>query len=392
MATVIDRTGQQQEFTPTLEMYRDAYAQGLTLPQYLERQVSVDQSYGTAFEQVLASEGLFLRRDKTTGLRPPTMHQVLDGGMDRSMGVTRPDGSQALTVAGRLLFPAVLMQLIESQLMDDWSSYEGVYNRMVAVTDPVSSPRADQPIINLTAPRTSLAQPIAQGAEPISMVGISLSDKSYRIPTFSIGFEITDEAAKSSAVDLVGIALREQAIGQRIALINTSLSQMINGDPDLGMTALTAENASTYDAAITAGVMTNKGWVKWLRKDWTKLTIDWVICDIDTYLAIEQRTNRPTIFTDTGNDMRLTSMPQAANPGIPGSVNFFIVDNSLIGTNTLVGIDSRKAIRKVVYTEGSYSAVENFVLRKTSAMRFDFAEASFRMFYNGDGWKKLVLA
>ncbi|WP_019865142.1 hypothetical protein [Methylovulum miyakonense] len=388
---VRDRNGQAHDVTLSVEMYKEAFDKGLTLPQFINQQYDTDaEKYGQAFQQVMTSAGLALHRDDARGLPASRMVDVLEGAP--MMGIVRPDGSQALTVAGRLLFPAVILQWIESELMSDWATYEGVYNRMVALTSSADSPRVDQPIINLTAPRDSLAQPIAQGAPPTAMVSISISDKSYRIPTKSIGFEISDEASKVTTIDMVGMTLQQQIIGQRIGLINQYLSAMINGDTDMGIGTLTGEAVTVYDSSIAAaGTMTNKAWVKWLRKDWTKLTIDWVICDIDTYLAIENRTGRPVIVGDAGNDIRLTSIPTAANPGIPNAVNFFIVDTALVGANTLIGIDSRKAIHKMIYVGGAYSAVEQYVMRRTTAMRFDFAEMSTRLMQNDDGWKKLTL-
>jgi len=94
---------------------------------------------------------------------------------------------------------------------------------------------------------------------------------------------------------------------------------------------------------------------------------------------------------DAGNDIRLTSIPTAANPGIPSAVQFFIVDTAIVGANTLIGIDSSKAIHRLVYAGGSYSAVEQYVMRKSTAMRFDFAEMSTRLYGDNSGWKKLVL-
>jgi hypothetical protein len=390
--SIVDRNGTRHQVDLSLDMYREAYDMGITLPQFLGQKFDTDSAkYGTAFQQLLATSGMALKRDPETGLAASRMYDILNGGPQNSMAVVRPDGSQALTVAGRLLFPAVILQWIESTLMDDWTTYESIYGKMVALTSSVNSPRVDQPIVNLTAPRSSLAQPIAQMSEPNSMVTISLSDKSYRIPTFSIGIELSEEATKATAIDYVGMTLQQQIIGQRISLVNTYLAAMINGDADMGITALSGENSSVYDStATTAATFSNKTWVKWLRRDWTKLNIDWVICDVDTYLAIENRVGRPVIVGDAGNDMRLTSVPVAANPGISGAVNFFIVDTAIIGANTLVGIDSGKAIHRIVYSGGSYSAVEQYIMRKSTAMRFDFAEMSTRMYYDNSGWKKLV--
>lgn len=389
--SIVDRDGKRHEVELSVDMYRAAYDMGVSLPQYLSQTFDTDADrYGTPFQQLLATSGMALKRDSETGLAASRMYDILNGGPQ--MAAARPDGSQALTVAGRLLFPAVILQWIESTLMSDWSTYEAIYGKMVALTSSSSSPRVDQPVVNLNDPRGSLAQPIAQLAEPTAMVTISLSDRSYRIPTMSIGFEISEEASKSTTIDFVGMTLQQQIIGQRIGLINQYLNAMINGDVDMGITALTGENASSYDAAATTpALFSNKAWVKWLRKDWTKLNIDWVICDIDTYLAIENRVGRPVIVGDAGNDIRLTSIPTAANPGIPSAVQFFIVDTAIVGANTLIGIDSSKAIHRLVYAGGSYSAVEQYVMRKSTAMRFDFAEMSTRLYGDNSGWKKLVL-
>lgn len=390
---VIDRQGRNQEFELSLDHYKAAADQGLSLAQYLNRSIDTDvDAYGTPFDQMMASAGMYLTDDKQTGIKPPSLHSVLNGTTQINMGpIVRPDGSQALTVSGRLLFPAAVLELVQSQLMDDHNSYVGIYNRMVAITSAVDSPRVDQPIINLTGPRDLRAQPIAQMAEPQSMTSITLSEKSVRIPTFSVGLEISDEAAKSSTIDLVSIALQQQAIGEQAYRVDYYLQSMVNGDADLGISALPSNTAASYDSTIAAnGVITHKAWLKWLREDWKKLSIGWVICNLDTYLAIEGRSGRPTIYNgDRGTDERLNSIPTAANPGIPDAVQFFIVDSSVLGANTLVGIDPRYAIRKIVYTGASYSAIEQFIMRRSTAFRFDFAEASFRLIDNA--WKKMTL-
>jgi hypothetical protein len=399
MTQIIDSTGLAQEVNLVVEDYKAAFDAGLTLPQYLNYKYPTDAAkYGTAFEQSMASNGMFLNADKVSGLKPPSLADVMNGTVNIGMGpITRPDGNSAQSVSGRLLFPAAILELVESQLMDDNTSYEGVFNRMIATTSSVDSPRVDQPIINLTAPRTSRSMPISQMSEPAAMVTISLSEKSFRLPTYSIGLEISDEAQKTATIDLVGIALREQAIGERAAMIDEGIKKMVLGDVDFGMAGLTFEPITNYDSTLTsgAGVMNNKAWVKWLRAKWRSLNIDWVICDLDSYLAIEGRTGRPIITENDGNG-RITSMVALANPGIPDQVNFFILDDpTIIGGTTavngrrIVGIDSRRAIRKVTYSGAQYSAIEQYVMRKSSALRIDFSTSYFRLM---DGaWKGLTI-
>ena len=394
MTSVIDSKGQRHEFEPKLEHYAEAFGQGLTLRQYYAQTIDTDEDkYGQPFDQVLASAGIFLKPDKQSGIKPPTVASLLSGknGPDPQMALTRPDGTNSLTITGRLLFPAVVMELADAFLVEDMASYNALFEGMVAQSQSVDSPHVFQPLINTTGPRASRAQPISQLAEPVNMATITLSEKSYRLPTWSIGLEIADEAARATTIDLVGIAIREQAIGERNARVNEAIKALVDGDTDLGISALSGVNASTFDSTITSGNMTNKGWIKILREKWAKQTYTHMICDIDSYLAIENRTGRPIVTQDDGTG-RLTSMPAAINPNFPVKLDAFLLESSaLLGANTVILLDRSKAIRKVTYVGASYSAVENYVMRRSTAFRFDFSEGYFRLFENGDGWRKVIL-
>lgn len=403
MTSVIDSKGQRHEFEPKLEHYAEAFGQGLSLRQYYAQTVDTDEDkYGQPLDQILASSGIFLKPDKQTGIKPPTVASLLSGknGPDTQMALTRPDGTNSLTITGRLLFPAVVMELADQFLMDDDSSFNALFESMVAVNQSVDSPHVFQPLLNVSAPRSSRSQPISQMAEPVNMATISLSEKSYRLPTWSIGLEISDEASRATTLDLVGIAIREQALGEKSARINEAIKALVDGDTDLGISAISGVNASTFDSTVTSGTMTNKAWIKILRERWRKQTYSHVICDVDSYLALEGRTGRPIVTQDDGTG-RLTSMPEALNPNFPTTLSCFLLDSSsILGANTIVLLDRSKAIRKVTYTGASYQAVENFALRRSTAFRFDFSEGYFRLFDTTqagtagdvDGWRKVVLA
>lgn len=380
----VDAGGARHEVDLGIEMYREAMDAGLSLPQYLARRYETDADrYGATFDQMAAAAGLFMSPNREYGIRPPSLHAVLNGGVEVNMGsVVRPDGASANTLSGRYLFPAVVLELVESELREDRSNFAATFNRMVAQTISVSSPRYDQPIINLTGPRSSKSRPISQGALPPTMVSISLSERSQRMPTYSIGLEITDEAARASALDLVAIAVREQAMQERADNLEADLKAIVLGDVDVGQSALTTFNADTLDSTIAAdGEITHKAWIKYLRKEWKRRTIDWTIMDVDTYLAVEARSGRPIKSTDDPSDARLNSLPTAANPGLLDRVNTFLLDDSsLLGANRIVGLDSSKAIRKIIYTGATYEAVEEFVMRRTKAFRFDWSERHERIF------------
>jgi hypothetical protein len=388
-----DDSGQVQAFEPKLEHYAEAFGKGLTLRQYYTQTLSTDEDkYGGAFDQILANSGLYLKGDKQSGLRPPTISSFLgNGSPDAGMALTRPDGTNALTLTGRLLFPAVVMELADAFLMDDDSSYNALFEGMVAVNQSIDSPHAFQPLIDVTGPRASRAQPISQMAEPVNMATITLSERSMRLPTWSIGLEISDEAARASTLDLVGIAIREQALGERSARVNEAIKQLVDGDVDLGISALSAVDISDFDSTATGGKVTNKAWIKLLREKWMKQSYTHAICDIDTYLAIEEREGRPVVVDNDGTG-RLTSLPSALNPNFPTALPVFLMESdALLGAKTVILLDRSKGIRKVTYTGASYQAVENYVMRRSTAFRFDFSEGYFRLFPNGDGWRKVIL-
>jgi len=400
MARIIGKDGTSQEVELSLEDYAQAYADGKSFAQHINTKFSTDESkYGKAFDQVLASSDIFVREDRTTGLKPPTMAELFaTGGTQINLStMTRNEGNARDTVLGRLLFPSIVLEMMNAYLVEDNTSYEGMFQRLVAKTTSVDSQRWTQPLIDVTAPRAEDSNPASQNTEPRALVSISLSEKSYRIPSFNIGLSITDEAMKATTLDLVGIALREQAIGARGRIIDAGLKKCILGDTDLGITALSSFTSTSLDSACAVGnnFITHKAWLKFLRKDWKKLNVNWCITDLDTYLMIEGRVNKPIWTGNEGTDGRLNSMVVAANPNIQDSMNFFIIDDpSLIGgTGRIVGLDSTRALQKVIYSGAAYSAVENFVLRKSSAMRFDWSESYFRLLPGADdGWRVMTLS
>jgi len=223
-------------------------------------------------------------------------------------------------------------------------------------------------------------KPIAQGATPHTMLTIKASDVTRRIPTYSLGMEITKEAQEATSLDLVTMALTRQAEIERASIVDEAILAMYAGDADAGFSALTAVKANTFDSTISAaGTLTHKAWVKWLRKNFRRRQIDWVFCDLETALAIENRTGKPTVQNDDPNSPRIDALAQVANPAWQ-SVRIFLLEDGLLPANTILGIDSRYAIWKVQSSSADYSAVEEFVLRKTMALRFDMGYQYFRQF------------
>ena len=387
----IDASGQRQEVTLEVTAYKAAAEHGLSLSQYLERTYPSHPDHGSTFGQFMQSAGLYVKPDASTGLRSPSLKDVLEGNAAIMAGpLVRNDGSARNGIAGRLLYPQVMLELVAAALTDDYADFLGGYNQMIALTTNVTSNIVDQPTITTTAPEASRSQPIAQLAEPSTMVSITLSEKTFRIPRKSIGLVVADEALSATTLDLVGIITQAQARGERIFMVEEQLGAMINGDVDWGETALSSITADSLDpTGITAaGQMTHKAWVHYLHDDYRKIAIDWIMCDLDTAMAIENRTGKPTIATDNPNSPRIDSLFTISNLSIPAP-KVFLLDTTFIGANTIVGIDSRYAIRRVVNVSAAYNAIEEWVMRRATAMRVDYGEMSKKLYT--EAWKKMTL-
>lgn len=388
----VDAGGQHQDVEIDISIYKAAASNNLSVPQYLQHKYPSDTRFGSTFSQMLQSAGMFLKADHKLGIQPPTMKMILDDGAGADIlasPLVRNDGSERLTVSGRYLFPAVILELVASSLSADESGFLNAYDRMVAIKTNVTSPRVDQPKFDFTAPEDSASAPIAQLAEPKTMVSITLSEQSFNIPVVSNGLMISDQAAEAATLDLVGIIMTAQAKGEYSRMIKGQLSSMMNGDVDWGETALSSITAQSLDSSIAAaGEMTQKAWVHYLWDDNETMTYDWLLMTIDTALAIEKRADKPTVSTDDPTSRRIDSLFTVENLSIP-TPKILLVSDTVVGANTVVGLNSGMAIRQVVNVNASYQAIEQWVMRRATAFRIDYGQLSKKLYTQA--WKKMTL-
>lgn len=376
------RTGALMEVNLDLSMYDAASAAGLSLSQHLTRLYG-DQTdegqYGSVMSQIMQNNGFLLGYDHATGLRAPSMKEVLEHGI--SMGaITNTDGNDR-SPAGRILFPEILLRTIEGELRESKDDYFRNYENMVAMTQVINGPRFDQPTINVTHPEESASNRISELAEPDSMVSITTSQFTKRVPTKSIGLMISDEALATTTLDLVNIIMAAQARGERYRMIQDQLGAILNGDADYGEAALTGYTAQSLDSGITtAGTISHKAWIKHLRRDFRTKSLNYAIADLDTALAIEARSGKPTrdtVYAGQGTNFDVDVTVDNLNAR---TIPLFLVESSVAGANTVVSLDKRYGIRRVVNVSANYSAIQEFVLRRAKAFRIDYAEMAHKLY------------
>lgn len=380
MASFIDAAGQRQQLNLDVTMYRQAADAGMSLQQFINTQFPTDsEKYGSTFHQLCASEGIVVAPNKEYGIRPSTLAEMFDGHPKIEAGVVTKESNPA----SRILFPAVIMQAIEDKLVANMTMTASALDSMIAFDETINGDRYEYPVLNFSNPEAARSQGIAQLAMPASMMTITSSDVARKIPTFSLGLEVSDQALKATSIDFVALSIARQAAVERNERAQGYMLALMNGDADTGDASLSSlgrsATAQSFDATIVAaGNLTQKAWAKYLINDATKRTITHVVTNVDTALAIENRTGRPTVQGDNPTSPRIDTTFAVMNQLWPTNVNLFLTVDSNWPANTIMGLDKSWAIKRVRSLSASYQAIESFVMRRSTAMRFDFGESVSR--------------
>lgn len=378
----IDHEGKNQALDLSIETYREAADVGLSLPQYLAAKFPTNaEKYGTVMEQAMEQAGMFVYGDTDAGVRSTVLADVLNP--KQANAITR-DG-QPLS---RLLAPAVVLSAVENRLragVEGMTATAEAFDRMVALDDSINADRFERPVLDFSDVEKSRSAPVAQLAMPPVMMTLKVSDKSYRIPSWGIGIEISDQAARAVNLDLLSLTVARQAMVERNARAEGYVLALLNGDADIGDAALSTiagkvTTAVSLDAAATSG-LTQRAWVGWLSKNPTKRVIDTIITDLDGAMAIEARAGRPTSSDNiNGVTQRFNTTFNVLNSQWPSQVNLYITNNPDWPANTILGLDTRYGIHRVRSLTAAYQATEAFVLKRSTAMRIDDGELVYRLF------------
>ena len=363
----------------SVELYKDAAEAGLSLGQHLSNLYPTNaEKQGSPMAQLLEQCNIFVKSNKQFGIRASTMDDVLNP-KQAATAITR-DGIPA----SRLLFPAVILEIIEDKLSVDYATNPNGLTSMVAIDDSIQGDRWERPVINFSAPEAARAAPVAQLAMPNSMMTITASDKSMRIPSWAIGMEISEQALKSTTLDLVGLAVGRQAAVEGNERANGYILSLLNGDIDNGMAALSSfagkvQTAVSLDATATTGI-SQKAWLTWLSQRSNKRTITHVVTDLAGAMAIEGRAGKPIVTGDNPNSPRIDTLFTVINPTWPTNVKIFLSNDPSWPAKTIMGIDGRYGVHRVKSLTAEYSAIEEFALKRSKALRIDKGEIVYRLF------------
>lgn len=346
-----------------------------------EQNASWDPTQGDLMDQLYSASGLL---DSQYGGNAMNMKDLQSQTL--ANGFRAPDGSDT-SIGARLLFPQMILETLKANALDkDGSDIISKWQDLVAMTTNLEGRRADQPIIDTRGPEGSRSGRITQLAEPETMISITTGEKSYRIPTHSIGLMISDEAQEATTVDLVKIVMEAQARGERIRRIGEQMKSMVLGDEDLDMEALPTVKASFFDNSITGGnKITKKAYIKWLMHNKYNANITRVLTGIDEALLVDDQ----LAPTNTGSDNSKIDTPFGGVDFGIANPKFMTFDQDVFGAGVLVGLDPRYAIQRFVNVSAAYEAIEDYVMRKATGFRVDYGEMATRLY--DEAWSVLSL-
>ena len=391
MFKFVDAAGHTQEVTISAEeLFQGSKAAKLTPAAYVNRKFKdADLTLGTAFRQMQASIGICSPgKENPFGMRPTSMAELLSGDFQAA---NTQQNSAPYGTASRAFTIISVIDAIESAVAKDRTTDADTFYGMVGTELSVSSGVFEQPVVDyatVNGPEAAKAQRVAQGANPPSMAFFKTSDKIRRIGSWTVGMEWTDQALKATTLDYVTMTMGRFLQVERDERAYRYISDLFNGNADMIVGAVAPVTSTSLDAAATGGVLTHKAWVKFLARNRKYRKITHAIMDLDTYLKVEGRTGRPG---SNAYDPRLATIdPQGVmmNVGFGNDVRIFLVESAAEGgpvpANTIYAVDARAAITLVRDSSAAYSAVEEYAMKRTAAMRMDWSEEVFRTFGDSD--------
>jgi hypothetical protein len=400
MSFIVTASGGKHDVNIEHTIYAEARDANMSVAHYVNnkfKDAEPDLKIGTPFQQICASVGLSLvGQDNPFGLRNATVSDILEGKAGFQAAETNTAGrSTPFGNESRFLFPAAVIQLIEDAIQPDRVTDTKVFDQMVATRISVGTDTFAQPVVSYAGAGSAnnsqngvRAQRITQLSGTPMMLRLTTSDRFRTLPTYGIGMELSDQAMKSTTLDLLALTLNRFILIERDARIYTYLSNLWLGDSDHNTGAVTAVTSSSLDPVATGGVMSHKAWVKFLARNRKKRKITHVVANLDTYLKVEGRVGRPGT---TAYDPRLAVVdPQAVmiNDTFGGDVKWFLVDDAANGGPVPDGevwaLDAAQAIMMVTNVSADYTATERFVLRRSSAIALHWSEEAFRLYADND--------
>jgi hypothetical protein len=361
----------------------------------------VDLSLGTPFEQMKASVGL-IRPGAVNpfGMRQALLGDVMSGEAQANTQMqTSPFGT-----ASRYFVNIAVISDVLAEVQKDRTTDAATFEAAIANNVAVDKNHFEQMVLSyntLGGPEQARAARVAQNSAPPRMLVFSTSDRVRTIGAWNIGLTITDQALKSSTVDMVTMTMAQYLKVERDQRVYRYINELFLGGSDLVTTTVPTITTTSLDAASTGGVLTHKAWVKFLARNRKFGLMTHAFLTVDTYLKLEARIGRPGSNNYDPTLNRIDPQAVAANAaqiGFGNNVNYVLVDDAADGGPVPEGeiwcLAQSSAVTRVTNTSAAYQATVQDQLYRTSTLRIDWAEEVYRTYGDTEltPFRRLVIA
>lgn len=212
---------------------------------------------------------------------------------------------------------------------------------------------------------------VAEGA-PIPRVKLSSSDNTLRFGKFGRAIETTYEQVRRQRIDVIALQIMLMSIQAEVDEVAAVIDVIVNGDGNSG-TAATSYNLTTLDPSTTANNLTLKGWLAFKQKFPNPYALTTALTQDAGELALR------TLNVGSANIPLVALSSQAALGGFT-PINDRLADGTRLGVtadapaNSIVGIDSRFAVERVVETGSDISETQRWIENQTELLTFSINE------------------
>ncbi|GIW06366.1 MAG: hypothetical protein KatS3mg060_1171 [Dehalococcoidia bacterium] len=360
-------------------LYREAYSRGMNLSAFLEAEDPSDQYRDglDGFQRLLKCANIiptsdpgagyfadrfeaFDRDDRTRALVPefmariwravkhrrPETRAVLTSDLEALGSVARPY-VDAATPRYTQIQPAIpLAELVAITTPIDTDAYRAFY-----MTEPAAS---EKRLVR-----------VSEAAE-IPRVTLRGGDHTIRLHKYGRALEVSYEQLRRQRIDKVAWWVMRMAVQAESDKVATALDTLINGDGNAG-TAATSFNLTALDAGASAGTLTVRGWLAFKMKFRNPYAV--VAAFADETTALQMR----LLNLGSANVPLVTVQAQSGfggflpiNDSLSDMVRLGVTDD--VPALTIVGVDTRFALERVVEIGADITEVERWATRQTQTL------------------------
>jgi hypothetical protein len=369
-----------------LHYYREAYKQGMSVSQLLEREdpsheypEGSDERSVDAFERLLHAEGIITQPQPELGLRASTWEEATNSPERRALlhefgarvwrrtrrlpvaqqraiflstdnvigGLVTPYADDTAMRATNLMPPIPLAAIVARETGIEGDAYRTLYVTDALGTDAYRMKR------------------VAQGTE-IPTTTLVTGEHLLRIGKFGRALRSTYEQLRRERLDRIAFIIQRMAVQAEADKVADALGVIVSGDGNAN-TAAAVLALTALDGAAVAGTLTLKGWLVFKNRFTNAYRADTLLAQEAAMMQLE------LLPVNTVNGTPLAMLPQGAFGGVrPISDTFGGVIRYGITADApalkLVAFDSAQTVEMVTEIGGEVSEVEKFITNQTQVL------------------------